>query len=87
MQSQMRLLSKRIVDILPVTEQSMGKHDPILNKSKRRKELLARLPDRNDPVWREEMRRQSKLAAESPYAAEDQAFVDAITDWEGMPPP
>jgi Protein of unknown function (DUF3018) len=87
MQSQMRLLSKRIVDTLPVTEQIMGKHDPILNKSKRRKELLARLPDRNDPVWREEMRRQSLALANSPYEADDQAFVDSITDWEGMPPP
>lgn len=45
------------------------------------------LPDRSDPAWREEMRRQSLAIANSPGEADDQAFIDSITDWEGMPPP
>ncbi|HVR91036.1 MAG TPA: antitoxin MazE family protein [Novosphingobium sp.] len=76
----------------------MGKHEPIPNAervAKRRAALRAQglrprqfwLPDAKDPAWREEMRRQALAIANSPGEADDQAFIDSITDWEGMPPP
>lgn len=37
------------------------------------------VPDTRAPGFAEEARRQSALAAASPHAAEDQAFVDAIS--------
>lgn len=39
------------------------------------------VPDVNSPEFKEEARRQSRLVAESPQAEEDQAFVDAVSDW------
>ncbi|MDR3523561.1 MAG: antitoxin MazE family protein [Acetobacteraceae bacterium] len=39
------------------------------------------LPDVNSPEFKAEARRQSLLVASSPQAAEDQAFIDAISDW------
>ncbi len=39
------------------------------------------VPDVNSPEFKAEARRQSKLIAESPGEAEDQAFVDAISEW------
>jgi surfactin synthase thioesterase subunit len=81
----------------------MGKHETIPDKAQANRDRVAKwrasmraqglrpkqlwLPDTKDPAWREEARRQSRLAAESEHAADDQAFVDSITDWEGMPPP
>lgn len=38
------------------------------------------VPDVKAPGFAEEARRQSRLVAESEYEAEDQAFVDAISD-------
>lgn len=38
------------------------------------------VPDTNSPEYIAEARRQSRLAAESPHAAEDQAFVDSISE-------
>lgn len=40
------------------------------------------VPDVHAPGFAEEARRQSRLAAESPYAKEDQDFVDAISEWD-----
>lgn len=37
------------------------------------------VPDVRAPGFAEEARRQSRLAAESPHASDDQAFVDAIS--------
>lgn len=37
------------------------------------------VPDVRAPGFAEEARRQSRLAAESPHAGDDQAFVDAIS--------
>ena len=37
------------------------------------------VPDTAEPGFAEEARRQSALAASSPDAADDQAFVDAIS--------
>lgn len=39
------------------------------------------IPDVNSPEFIREARRQSLAVARSPHAADDQAFVDAITQW------
>ena len=39
------------------------------------------VPDVDSPEFIAEARRQSLLAANSPYADEDQAFIDAISDF------
>ena len=39
------------------------------------------VPDTSSPEYIAEARRQSRLAAESPHAAEDQAFVDSLADF------
>ena len=41
------------------------------------------VPDVNSENFRKEAHRQSLLAAKSPHAAEDQAFVDSISEWNG----
>lgn len=38
------------------------------------------VPDRDSPEYIAEARRQSRLIAESPLEAEDQAFVDSISE-------
>lgn len=38
------------------------------------------VPDTRSPGFAAEARRQSLLVASSPHAADDQAFIDAITD-------
>lgn len=38
------------------------------------------VPDVRSPQFIKEARRQSRLAARSPHAADDQAFVDAISE-------
>lgn len=71
----------------------MGKHEPLTGAERAaryRAKMRARglrprvfwLPDTSDPAWRAEAARQSRLAAESEYEAEEQAFVDSITDWD-----
>jgi len=37
------------------------------------------VPDTRSPAFKEEARRQSVIAATSPHAADDQAFVDSIS--------
>ncbi len=39
------------------------------------------VPDVHSPEFVREAHRQSLLAAQSPGEADDQAFVDSITDW------
>jgi len=39
------------------------------------------VPDVRSPEFAAEARRQSLAVARSPHAAEDQAFVDAISGW------
>jgi hypothetical protein len=42
--------------------------------------------DTRDPAFREECRRQALALASSPSAAEDQAWVDAVSiDWSELP--
>jgi hypothetical protein len=38
------------------------------------------VPDVRSPAFKAEARRQSRNVAESPTAAEDQAFIDAISE-------
>lgn len=38
------------------------------------------VPDTRSPEFAAEARRQSRAVAESPHAAEDQAFIDAISE-------
>jgi hypothetical protein len=38
-------------------------------------------PDVRSPAFRAEARRQSLAVANSSRAAEDQAFIDALSDW------
>jgi hypothetical protein len=39
------------------------------------------VPDVTSPEFKAEAHRQSLLVAQSPEEAEDQAFIDSITDW------
>ena len=39
------------------------------------------VPDTRSAAFRAEARRQSELLAASAHGAEDQAFVDAISEW------
>jgi antidote-toxin recognition MazE-like antitoxin len=41
------------------------------------------IPDVNSPAFIREAHRQSLLVARSPQEREDQAFVDAISEWPG----
>lgn len=41
------------------------------------------VPDVRSPSFRSEAHRQSAAVAASAYAREDQAFIDAISDWGG----
>ena len=40
------------------------------------------VPDVNAPGFAAEARRQSRIVAENPHEAEDQAFIDAVSDWD-----
>lgn len=40
-------------------------------------------PDIRNPQIAAQARRQSRLANHSPFAAEDQAWVDSLSDWNG----
>lgn len=39
------------------------------------------VPDVRSPAFKAEARRQSAAVAASAHAAEDQAFIDSIADW------
>ena len=39
------------------------------------------VPDVTSPEFKAEARRQSKLIADSPHEADDQAFIDAISEF------
>lgn len=41
------------------------------------------VPDVRSPSFRSEAHRQSAAVAASAHAREDQAFIDAISDWGG----
>ena len=39
------------------------------------------VPDPKSPYFAAEARRQSRVLADSPTEQDDQAFIDAVTDW------
>jgi hypothetical protein len=39
------------------------------------------VPDVRSPAFRSEAHRQSAAIADSAHARDDQAFIDAVTDW------
>jgi len=39
------------------------------------------VPDVNAPEFKAEARRQSLAVAQSPHAADDQAFIDSLSAW------
>jgi hypothetical protein len=39
------------------------------------------VPDVRTPAFKAEAHRQSAAVARSPHAQEDQAFIDAVSDW------
>ena len=41
------------------------------------------VPDTGSPQFKAEALRQSRLAARSPHEAEDQAFLDSISEFQG----
>ena len=41
------------------------------------------VPDVRAPEFKSEAHRQSAAVAASPHAAEDQAFIDSVSDWPG----
>lgn len=41
------------------------------------------VPDVRAPGFRAEAHRQSLAVATSAHAADDQAFIDAVSDWDG----
>ena len=41
------------------------------------------VPDMRSPAFVTEARRQSLAVANSPQAADDQDFIDAVADWSG----
>ena len=40
------------------------------------------VPDVRSPSFKTEAHRQSQAVAASPQAAEDQAFIDAVSEWD-----
>lgn len=76
----------------------MGKHTPLTSAertAKHRAKMRAQgfklkqfwLPDTSSPEFIKEARRQSRLIANSKHEAEDQAYIDAISCWNDLPPP
>jgi hypothetical protein len=41
------------------------------------------VPDVRAPAFRSEAHRQSLAVAASPHAQDDQAFIDAVSEWDG----
>jgi surfactin synthase thioesterase subunit len=44
------------------------------------------VPDVRSPEFREQIAREVAAINASAHAADDQAFIDSVTDWEGLPP-
>lgn len=50
-------------------------------RAKGMKQVTIWVPDRKSPEYLAEARRQSRAVASSPHAADDQAFVDSLSEW------
>ena len=71
---------------MPRASRSSSSRDKVrAHREKLRKQGLRPIqiwvPDVRSPAFAAEAHRQSRAVAESPYAEEDQAFVDATSDW------
>lgn len=71
---------------MPTTRQAKSSREKVrAHRQRLRKQGLRPIqiwvPDVRSPEFAAEARRQSLAVARSPHAAEDQAFVDAISDW------
>lgn len=75
----------------------MGKHDRIAGNARVARHRAAMraqglrlkqiwVPDMRLPEVREQIRREAEAIAASPTEAEDQAFIDAISLWDELPP-
>ena len=42
------------------------------------------VPDTRSPAFVTEAHRQSRAVAKSPHAKQDQAFIEAVSDWGAM---
>lgn len=66
-------------------QSSRSKHKVQAHRDRLRRQGLRPIqiwvPDVRSPEFAAEARRQSLAVANSPHAEEDQAFVDAISDW------
>lgn len=75
----------------------MGKHEQLDGKTRvarHRAAMRARgyrlkqlwIPDVRSSLFRAQITREVAAINASPSAAEDQAFIDAISDWDDLPP-
>jgi hypothetical protein len=67
----------------PATKKSRGSRDKVRSHRERLRAQGLRplqiwVPDMRSPRFAAEARRQCQLIADSPFAAEDQAFVDSL---------
>ncbi|BCH21906.1 antitoxin MazE family protein [Mesorhizobium sp. L-8-3] len=69
---------------------SASKSKPVREKVREHRERLRAqglrpiqiwVPDVRSPSFRTQAHRQSQAVAASAYAREDQAFIDAVSDW------
>jgi len=67
-------------------------HSPSRDKVRAHRERLRKqglrpiqiwVPDMRSSAFVKEARRQALAVANSPYAGEDRAFIDAVSDWGG----
>jgi len=68
----------RTVHSKPTKERVQGYRERLRRQGLRPIQIW--VPDTRSPSFAAEAHRQSAAVAESPYEAEDQAFIDAISD-------
>jgi len=74
---------------MPTSPKSKSSRDKVREHRQRLRALGLRpiqiwVPDVRSAAFRAEARRQSLVIANSPHEAEDQAFVDAVSDQSGV---
>lgn len=72
---------------MPERSRSKSSQDKVRTHRKRLRQQGLRpiqiwVPDMRSPAFRAEAHRQSLAVANSSHAQEDQAFIDAISDWD-----
>ena len=72
--------------VVPTTTKSKSRDKVRAHRARLRRQGLRPIqiwvPDVRSRAFAREAHRQSLAVARSPYAADDQAFVDAISDWD-----